>query len=100
LLLSKLWTFISVVVGVFVASALLGWFMLRLGKSMDRANSDPRYRRRQIVLLVGVYVVSMVVGVSGVIGGSQPVWSLVFLPIPLLIVYSLLRTARQTKVQP
>ena len=96
--MSKLWTIFSVVVGVFAASALLGWFMFRLGKSMDRANSEPRYRRRQIVLLVGVYVVSMVVGVSEVIGGNRPVWSLVFLPIPLLIVYFLLRAARQTKV--
>ena len=45
-------------------------------------------------------VVSMVVRIGEVIGGDQPVWSFVFLPIPLLIVYSLLRTARQTKVPP
>ena len=33
--LSKLWTIMSVVVGVFAAPAFLGWFMFRLGKSTD-----------------------------------------------------------------
>lgn len=98
--MSKLWTFVSAVVGVFAASALLGWFMFRAGKSLDRANSDPRYRRRQLLLLAGVYVFSMLIGVSGVIRGEQPVWSLLGLPIPLLIVYFLLRTASRTKVPP
>jgi hypothetical protein len=39
----------------------------------------------------------MVVGVSRVIRGDQPVWSLVGLPIPFLLVYFLLRTASRTK---
>jgi len=64
---------------------------------MDRANSDPRYRRRQLILLVAVYVVSMVVGVSEAIRGYQPALSLVGLPIPLLLVYWLLRTARRNR---
>jgi hypothetical protein len=62
--LTTLWTIISVVVGVFTATALFGWFMFRAAKSMDRSNTDPRYRRRQFILLAGVYVVSMAVGVS------------------------------------
>ena len=98
--LSKLGTFVSIVVGVFAASALLGWLLFRAGKSMDSANLDPIYRRRLFALLAGVYVISMMVGVSGVIRGTQPVWSLVCLPIPLLIAYVLLRAASRTKVPP
>jgi hypothetical protein len=92
--------FISVVVGVVTASALIGWTMFRAAKSWDRAASDPRYRRRQLILLAAVYVVSIMFGVSELIRGNQPVLSLVGLPIPLLIVYWLLRTAGRTKVPP
>jgi hypothetical protein len=62
--LSNLWMIISLVLGVFAASALFGWIMFRVAKSMDRSNSDPRYRRRIFILLAAVYVVSMTVGVS------------------------------------
>jgi hypothetical protein len=37
--LTTLWTFISAVIGVFTASALLGWLMFRAAKLMER---DPR----------------------------------------------------------
>ncbi len=98
--MTKVWTFVSVVVGVFTASALFGWLMFRAAKSADRCNSDPSYRRRQFILLAGIYVVSMVFGVTEVIRGEEAVWSLVFLPIPLLIVYFLLRMASQTNAPP
>ena len=74
--------------------------MFRAVKSLDRLNSDPGYQRRLFILLAGVYVVSMVVGVNAVIREDQPVWSLVGLPIPVLMAYFLLRTASRTKVPP
>ena len=98
--LSKLWIFVSIVIGVFAVSALFGWMMLQAGKSIERSDSDPKRRRRLLILLATVYVVSIVGGISGVIRGTQPVPSLVGLPIPLLIVYVLLRAALPPKVPP
>ena len=98
--MSKLWTLVSVVIGVFAASAIFGWVMFKMGKAMDRLNSDSSYRRRYFILLASVYVVSMVVGVGEVVLGYQPLWSLVGLPIPLLFVYFLLRTVGRTKTPP
>lgn len=37
--MSKLWTLISILVGVSVASALLGWMAFRLAKHMDSEKS-------------------------------------------------------------
>jgi hypothetical protein len=97
---STFWMFTGIVLGVFAISGLFGWMMWQAAKSIERSDSDPRYRRRQIALLAAVYVVSMVVGITQVVRGKQSVLSLAGLPIPLLIVYVLLRTALRTKTPP
>ena len=74
--------------------------MFLTAKSTIRSASDPRCRDRQLFLLATVYVVSITVSVTEVIRGNQPVLSLVALPIPLLLVYWLLRTASRTRVPP
>jgi|SRR5215471_4508913 len=95
--LSNLWMFISVVVGVLMANlCMVGW-----GCSSPRR---PWIGLRQIQdveigsSVATVYVVSIVVCVTEVIRGNQPVLSLVGLPIPLLLVRWLLRTASRTRV--
>ena len=99
--LSNLWMFISVVVGVLTAGlCMVRVVMFLTAKSTIRSASDPRCRDRQLFLLATVYVVSITVSVAAVIRGNQPVLSLVGLPIPLLLVYWLLRTASRTRVPP
>jgi len=97
---SNLWTVISIVVGVFSVSALFGWMMFRAAKSWERADLDPRYRRRKLILGAAIYVVAIVIGLSQVIRGNEPVETLAGLPIVLLLVYWLLRTASHTKIPP
>ena len=91
--MSNFWTVIGVVVAVFTA----GWMMFRLAKSVYRYAEDSGYRRRRSLLLATIYLFSMALGISEVIRGNHPVWSLLFLPIPLWFVYHLLRTAKQAK---
>lgn len=59
--------------------------MAPVGKTIDKALLGPKgIDLGRIMLLAGVYVVSMLVGVSEVIDGNRPAWSTYFLLIPLL----------------
>jgi hypothetical protein len=93
-------TFAGVILLVLAASAIFGWFMFRAAKSLDRAESDPSYRRRLILIPVAIYVVSTVYGVSQVILGRQPVQSLIGLPFVLLLIYGGLKAAMKTGAPP
>lgn len=98
--LSKLWMFISVVAGVFAAAALFGWIMYRSAKSMDRAERDPKYKRRLLYIGASIYAYGLVAGVAQVLSGDAPPATLLAAPIPLLFVWFYLRAAKRVKIPP
>ena len=67
---------------------LLGWIGLRMLKSDQRAEADPKDRRRKLLVLVGIYSVGAVGGTLNAVFGDAPLWSLCFLPIPLFFVWA------------
>jgi hypothetical protein len=98
--MSKLWTLISIVIGVTAASALLGWMAFRLARHMDTIGQEPRYRRRWLLYGAAVYAFGIVAGVSQVFSGDAPPTALLFVPIPILIVWVCLRAAKLGEVSP
>ena len=98
--MGKLWTLISIVVGVSAASALLGWMAFRLARHMDRIEGEPRYRRRWLLYGAAIYAVGIVAGVSQVFSGAAPPIALLGVPIPILLVWLYLRAAKQVKIPP
>jgi len=52
-----------VVIGISAATAIFGWIMWRMW-SVERAETDPRHRRRILLGLGLIYVVSAVIGVA------------------------------------
>ena len=98
--MNKLWTITIIVTVVIAVSALLGLLMSRWGKSMDRMEREPRYARRWMYYGAAVYGFGAVYGISGVLTGSSPAWTLLGLPIPLLLVWAFLRTAKRIKIPP
>jgi MFS family permease len=92
--MNRLWTITIIVTGVIAVSALLGLLMSRWGKSMDRAEREPKYRRRRMYYGAAIYGFGIVCGVVQVLTGKAPAWSLLFIPIPLFFVWCSLRTAK------
>lgn len=90
----------TIIIGVLVSCLLLGYLLWRVGKSADRADHDPRYRRRSLIRLAMVYLVVGVVIIAGVALGKERVEALYGLPMGVLIIWFLLRTAFKTKVPP
>ena len=90
----------TIIVGVLVFSAFLGWGAWRVCKSSERAERDPRYLRRILLSLGLIYVGSAVFGIAQVITGKQPLQSLIGLPIGALLAWFYLRTAFRVKVPP
>jgi MFS family permease len=97
---NKLWAFTIIVAGVLAFSALLGLLMFRWGKSIDRMEREPRYRRRWMYYGAAVYGFGIVYGVSQVLTGNAPAQALLGLPIPLLLVWVYLRAAKRVKIPP
>jgi len=93
----KVWTLIRVVLGVSAASALFGWIMFRFSKSMERAERDPKYKRRIFLRSAAVYGCGIVLGVVQVLSGDAPPWALLGLAIPILFVWWFLRLAKQAR---
>jgi len=98
--LSKLWTIISVVGGVFAATSLFGWTMYRYAKSMDRAEREPKYRRRLLYMGAAIYSCGLVAGVAQVLSGDAPPATLLAAPIPVVFVWFYLRAAKRVKIPP
>jgi amino acid transporter len=92
--------FISVVGGVFAAAALVGWVMYRSAKSMDRAERDPKYKRRLLYIGAAIYSYGLVAGVAQVLSGDAPPATLLAAPIPLIFVWFYLRAAKRMKIPP
>lgn len=91
---------VTIIVGVSVTTAILGWIMWRAWKSAERAETDLRHRRRTFLRLGLIYVAAAVIGVAGVLRGTEPKESLVGLPIGVLLAWFWLRTALKVKVPP
>ena len=88
----------TVIIGVSVATAILGWMMWRGWRSAESAESDLRRRRRIFVRLGLIYVAVVAIGIAGVLGGREPKESLIGLPIALLLAWFWLRTGLRVKV--
>lgn len=89
-----------VIAGVSITTAILGWMMWRGWKSAERAETDLRHRRRIFLRLGLIYVAAMVIGITGVVTGSQPKESLIGLPIALLLAWFFLRARLREKIPP
>jgi 4-amino-4-deoxy-L-arabinose transferase-like glycosyltransferase len=90
----------TVIIGVTIATAILGWMMWRGWKSAERAETDLRRRRRIFLRLGLIYVAAVAIGVAGVLDGSEPKESLIGLPIALALAWFWLRTGFRVKVPP
>jgi hypothetical protein len=73
------YTLIITVVVVLACSALIGW----MGWWYLQWAEKPRRVRRILFFLAGVYVLGAISGIWGVATGNAPIWSLLFLPLPL-----------------
>ena len=91
---------VTVILGVSVATAILGWLSWRGWKSAERAESDLRHRRRIFIRLGLMYVAAMAIGIAGVLSGSERKESLIGLPIAFLLAWFWLRTGLRVKVPP
>lgn len=74
--------------------------MWRGWNSAERAEVDLRHRRRILIRLGLIYAVAAVIGIAGVVSGTDPKESLIGLPIALLLAWFWLRTAPRMKVPP
>jgi hypothetical protein len=90
----------TVIIGVSVTTAILGWVIWREWKSAERAESDVRHRRRIFVRLGLIYIAAVGIGIAGVLSGREPKESLIGLPIALLLAWFCLRTGLRLKVPP
>ena len=90
-----------IIVGVLLASAVLGWALFLFGKHMDRADRDARYRNRWILIGGGVVcILSPLMAVWDIATGEDPIQALAGLPLPLLVAWYVIREARRTKLPP
>ena len=91
-------TIATIIVGVLMCSAFLAWGTWRFSKSAERAERDPRFRRR--VLLRGglLYAVCAVYSIAQVAIGDLPIQSLIGLPIGAALAWFYIRSALRVKI--
>jgi cell division protein FtsW (lipid II flippase) len=90
----------TVIIGVFVATAVMGWLMWRLFRSAERMERDPKYRRRRLIRGAMIYVFGALFGMIQVARGELPIQALIGLPISLFMIWVILRTASKVKIPP
>jgi len=90
----------TVIVVVLAACAFFGWMAWRVCKSADRAEQDPRYRRRLLLRGALLYGFCAVYGIEEVITGKQPVQNLFFIIIPAALIWLFVRAASGVKIPP
>ncbi len=88
----------TVIIGVLVATAVMGWMMWRLARSAERMERDPKYLRRRLVWAAMIYVFGALFGIIEVARGEQPVQTLIALPIVLFLIWVILRSSRKVKI--
>jgi hypothetical protein len=90
----------TIVIGVILFGLFLGFGVWRAAKSADRAIDDPRYRRRSIIRFAMAYIAVGVFIIVGVAAGKERVEALYGLPMGVIIIWYLLRSAFKIKVPP
>jgi hypothetical protein len=88
----------TVIIGVLVATAVMGWMMWRLFRSVERMERDPKYLRRSLIYGAVIYVFGALFGIIEVARGEQPIQALIGLPIVLFLIWVLLRSASKVKI--
>jgi hypothetical protein len=94
------WQIATIIIGLLVSVLMLGYGLWWATKSADRAGHDPKYRRRMLIRGAVVYVVVGVFIIVGVAAGKERVEALYGLPMGVLVIWYLLRTAFKIKVPP
>src|SRR5512133_2071127 len=88
----SVWKTISLtIVTVLACSALIGWIAWRYLKNSE----NQRIVRRRLYRGAGIYALGAFLGVENVISGRAPIWSLLFLPLPIYFVWVYVRAAKQ-----
>ena len=82
----SLFSIFVMIFGVLFSCAVMGWMALRAGTSVERAENEPRYRRRLLLVAGAIYTLGGISLIVDVAVGSAPLWNLCFLPIPILFV--------------
>ncbi|MFY9948626.1 MAG: hypothetical protein WA261_00770 [Candidatus Sulfotelmatobacter sp.] len=93
-------TIATVIIGVLVATAVMGWLMWRLFRSAERMERDPKYLRRRLIRGAMIYVAGALVGMIEIARRELPIQALIGLPISLFMIWVLLRTASKVKIPP
>jgi hypothetical protein len=91
-------TMATVITGVLVATAVLGWMMWRLARTAERMARDPKYLRRRLIWGAMIYVFGALFGIIEVARGEQPVQTLIGLPIALFLIWVILRSASKVRI--
>jgi hypothetical protein len=97
---SPVGTIATVIVGVTAFTVFMVWMGLRLSRSVERFERDPRYLRRTLMRGALLYACSVLLGVVLVVSGREPKETLYGLPVVALIIWTLLRAATRVKVPP
>jgi hypothetical protein len=82
------------------ACGFFGWMAWRVCQSADRAEHDPRYRRRLLLRGALLYGFCALYGIEEVITGKQPAQNLFFLIIPAALIWLFVKAASGVKVPP
>ncbi|MGB0104239.1 MAG: hypothetical protein WBC30_17915 [Candidatus Sulfotelmatobacter sp.] len=93
-------TIATVIVGVLVATAVMGWLMWQLFRSTERMERDPKYLRRRLIRGAMIYVFGALFGMIEIARGELPIQALIGLPISLFMIWVILRTASKVKIPP
>jgi uncharacterized membrane protein YvlD (DUF360 family) len=89
----------TVIIGV-LASSLFVWMIWRFCRSIERAEGDPKYRRRLLIRFGTMYVAAAVIGIVLVAIGQEPIQSLAGLPVVALLAWSFFRRTAKVNVPP
>jgi hypothetical protein len=89
-----------VIVAVTVSSALLAAGMWAAWRETERAERDPRYKRKILLRLSLLYIGCAAFGIAEVVSGREPKQSLLGLPIAAVLAWAYLRAATRMKVPP
>ena len=88
---------VAAVTGTSVVLAAAAW---AAWKETERAEGDPRQRRRILLRLALLYMGCASFGIAEVVAGKEPKQSLLFLPIPAALAWAYLRAASRVKSPP
>jgi hypothetical protein len=91
---------VTVIVSVLAVSAFFGVAAWRLYKTAERAEQEPRYRRRHLLRGALLYAFCAVYGIERVISGNAPIQSLFGLIIPAGLIWFYIKEATRVKLPP